>query len=122
MALQAKGPQWANALKTMGPTLEWVVSFIVFREWGMIKLWTILRLAGIKLLKVSSITSFLISASLESVFMWSASFHLQGSASCKNSRMCVKSLSIAFAEAKSLVILLCGRINQVELVNLLPVP
>ena len=49
MLCKQRGPQWANALKTMGPTLEWVVSFTVFKKWGMIKLWRILALAGIKL-------------------------------------------------------------------------
>ena len=44
-----RGAQWANALKTIRPTVEWVVIFIVFKEQSIIKLWTILGLVGIKL-------------------------------------------------------------------------
>ena len=44
-----RGPQWANALKTVWPTLQGVVrSFIVFREQDVINSWPVLGLVGIK--------------------------------------------------------------------------
>ena len=49
MLWQAKGPRWSNALQTMGPTLEGIVSsFIMFKEQGVISSWTVLVLVGIK--------------------------------------------------------------------------
>lgn len=46
---QQRGPQWANAPKTVWPTLEQVVSFTVFREQAVVSSWTILGLVGFKL-------------------------------------------------------------------------
>ena len=47
LLLWQTGPQWANALKIVWPTLEGVVrSFIVFKEQGMITSWTILGLVA----------------------------------------------------------------------------
>ena len=53
-----RGPQWADALKTMWPTLEGVVrSFIVFREQDVVISWPVLGLAGIKV-KFQASTAF----------------------------------------------------------------
>ena len=57
MLCQAKGATSGLMPSRLCPsTLERVVrSFIVFKEWGVISLWTILRLVGIKVkLEVSS--------------------------------------------------------------------
>ena len=55
-----RGPQQANALKTVRLTLERAVrNFIVFREQGVISSWKILPSAGIKVkFQVSSIFWF----------------------------------------------------------------
>ena len=70
-----RGPQWANALKTMWSTLEGVVrSFIVFKEQGVISSWTILGLLCL-CLKVKFQAS---PTSLMGCILVVSSFHLAG--------------------------------------------
>ena len=70
-----RGPQWANALKTVCPTLEGVVrSFIVFREQDVVNSWPVLGLAGIKVKFQASSTLW-----FQSVYVLVvSSFHLVG--------------------------------------------
>ena len=72
-----RGPQWANALKTMWSTLEGLVrSFIVFKEQGVISSWTTLGLVCLKVKFQASPTS------LMGCILVVSSFHLAGGAEC----------------------------------------
>lgn len=77
-----RGPQWANAPKTVWPTWrKQLVSFTVFREQGVVSSWTILGLVGFKL-KLHALSISWFQPVLGPMFLWSTVF-IQRSASCE---------------------------------------
>ena len=88
----------ANALETVWPTLEGVVrSSIVFKEKGMIRVWTVLGLAGLQV-KFQTLSAFWFQQPRINALVVS-SFYLEVSASCKNNwGMCGRPLFKSFRQ------------------------